>query len=413
MRPQAASFSLLLTVLALSVQAQVGDEKNESYGTNGIDAVDPSSAHSLANSAADVETYTSTYTDVGNAYRFLNGVNQGSDAYRKVDPVATAEASLISYKQNISSVKETILKNLEKFQGHLKTVEKRVNRWNTTLPTLENFADQSGSFIEDFAHHIQSFEVEDLWDLDQTFFLKMEMKARAGNSLGNHIYGWFVNRLNNDDFWGAMTRIYGDYMNEVPYADAYKKAGITPPGLDAVPNEERTPLVAANNIMAGLKRLQELDFAENGCDKAENPELNCSDPTRSSRRNLYIRRFMEAFKEDDLTTQDIDKLNAEIEKRRMEVNYLRKIIAETRVGAQLKFNDLLETIAIQEAKGQRSTCRSYKTMIIDGKLLNDGDANGCNDVVTKLEDGTLVLGAQFGGGLANRHNPAYVMEVAP
>lgn len=407
------AFPLLLLSLSLSVQAQVGDEGSESYGTNGIDAVDPSSAGSLANSAADVEKYTNTYTEVGNTIRILDGVNQGSDAYQKVNPVATAEASLITYKQNITSVKETIIKNLEKFQGHLKTVENRVNRWNTTLPTLESFVDQSGSFIEDFAHHIQSFEIEDLWDIDQTFFLKLEQKARAGDRLGSHIYGWFVNRMNSDDFWGAMTRIYGDYLREVPYADAYKKASITPPGLDAVPNEERSPLVAANNVMAGLKRLQEMDFAENGCDVAENPDLDCTDPTKNSRRNLYVRRFMGAFKEDDLTTQDIDKLNAEIEKRRMEVAYLRKVVAETRVGAQLKYNDLLETIAMLDAKNQRSACRSYKTMIIDGKLINDGDQNGCNDVVTKLDDGTLELGAQFGGANANRHNPAYVMEVAP
>ena len=96
----------------------------------------------------------------------------------KFNPIEKAKGKFKEMVFKYKSTKAGFLKLLYDFSRGvskvLQKVDKRINMWRTTLPTLKSYAKTSKLLVNNTVEVFREFRVKDLWDIDRAWSRKME-----------------------------------------------------------------------------------------------------------------------------------------------------------------------------------------------------------------------------------------------
>lgn len=314
---------------------------------------------------------------------------------QNADPMSLATSSLKDqlgkYRGSLIGWQNLVRESLDKIQNVLSQVSERVNKWRTTVPLLEGYADNAGSIIENTVEHIGSFEISDLWDLDQKFFTELEDNVIQGKGLAMSFAMFLYMRK---DGFGAWSHFFDAFYKEYqsPYLPYFKEYNLMPVTINQLPNEDRIGMVALMEAKIGMDRLNQLSKGETECDP-EDPALDC-DPSPEckvagtckpfTKREEMMKILAEGFKNTKITTEDMDKLTELIQGRRLQIASKRKVIEEVRARMMLRVNDVLSYQQATIAKAQTDACLAQKAQLFDPNHLSNPKylPNTCDDVAT-------------------------------
>lgn len=337
----------------------------------------------------------------------VESVKSAIDAYKAADAaqnasptgIATSAAKdqLFKYKSSVIGTSSWINNTLKKVQNVLDNVSDRVNRWRTTLPMLRSYSETAGNFLENSYEYLGSFEISDLWDLDQTFFRGMEDRVRYGKGLGLSFAFYILRRKDGFGRLGHMFDAFYGSNSEIPFNSVYTTYSLARPEIKDLKNEDRVGMLVVFEGKVGMDRLDLLSKGEYVCDPSD-PELDCNCPEGatckpSTRRELDMSKVVAGLKNPRITTEEIDKLGQTIEERRLQLAAKRKVVQEIKARMQVKFNDVLAYSKAMQGQSQNVACLSQKALLFDKDHSTSPkyQANTCDDVATfKGKQMTLV-----------------------
>ena len=301
--------------------------------------------------------------------------------------LSAAKDQMFKYRSSVVGVTRMIDGAAKTVQKVLDNISDRVNRWRTTLPMLRSYAQSAGDFVENSAEYLSSFEVSDLWDLDQKFFRGLEDRVKYGYGLGMSFFYYILNRKDGFGQFAGMFDAFYQPM-ELPYKYIYNYYSLPTPDIKDLNNEDRVGMVAIFEAQVGIERLNRLSDGEYVCDAAD-PELDCSCPEGSTckpstRRELTMKKIVDGFNNVRITTEDLDKIMERLQARRLEVASKRKVIQEIRARMAMRKNEALSYRAAMEAASQQAACLGSKAMFFDSDHLTSPKylPNTCDDVAT-------------------------------
>ncbi len=120
-------------------------------------------------------------TGVGTA---KTGVKWGKEIKAgEFNPIKKLKGSLKGMVFKYKSAKMgplSLLKDIsKKISKALSKVDKRINMWRTTLPTLKAYAKTSKLLVDNTVQVFKEFKIKDLWDIDRKWNRKMESSVLA------------------------------------------------------------------------------------------------------------------------------------------------------------------------------------------------------------------------------------------
>lgn len=301
--------------------------------------------------------------------------------------LTAAKDEMLKYKSSVVGLATWVNNTLKKVQSVLDNVSDRVNRWRTTLPMLRGYAESAGDFVENTTEYISSFEISDLWDLDQTFFRGLEDRVKYGNGLAMSFYYYILQRKDGFGQWSHFFDAFY-YDRGVPYTYIYERYGLIQPEIKDLPNEERVGMMAVMEAKVGMERLDMLGKGEYACDE-DDPDLECNCPAGSTckpstKRELTMKKLMDGFNNPKITTEDMDKLMEQLQNRRLQIASKRKVIQEVKARMAMRYNDVLSYRQAVRGKTQNAACLSSKALLFDKYHLSSPKylPNTCDDVAT-------------------------------
>lgn len=301
--------------------------------------------------------------------------------------LSAAKDQMFKYKSSVLGVTRMIDGAAKTVQKVLDNITDRVNRWRTTLPMLRSYAQSAGDFVENSTEYLASFEVSDLWDLDQKFFRGMEDRAKYGYGLGMSFFYYILSRRDGFGKFAGMFDAFYQPM-ELPYKYIYNHYSLPTPDIKDLNNEDRIGMEAIFEAQIGIERLNRLGVGEYVCDEAD-PDLECNCPEGaqckpSTRRELSMKTLIDGFNNVRITTEDMDKLMERLQARRLEIASKRKVVQEIRARMAMRQNEALSYRAAMEAASQQAACLGSKAMFFDVEHLNSPKylPNTCDDVAT-------------------------------
>jgi hypothetical protein len=262
---------------------------------------------------------------------------------------------------------------------------------------LETYGKTAGHILESTVRHISSFEISDLWDLDQTFFIKLETDVSQGYNLGLSFFSYLDSRGDGIDKWGGIFHAY-IYSWSVPYIATYNYYGIQPKTVNDLPEDERLDEKAVLEAGIGFQRIQIIEADEQQCDPNDvRLDCNCKDASRKTcgpytLREYYMKSYMDVMQDPTTSMADIEKLTQQIESRRYAVAAKRKILTEVKSRLQMRVNDVDEKKDALEGAAQNTACHNWSQILFDQNHTAYPSFNQsvCDEIGTRDANGNIV-----------------------
>lgn len=150
-----------------------------------------------------------------------------------------------------------IIRNVQKKAHKVITlVSNRVDKWRTTVPKIRSYTQRVVQYADDSYSFAQTFEMNDIWDIDRNFSKELEFRVKRGTRLGTSIWDFLVSRIESKDFLEGLERIlFPDYQ-----ADLGKSALAGFNYHDDPSKSDKVPIFVLNeclNTMGVVKQISE------------------------------------------------------------------------------------------------------------------------------------------------------------
>lgn len=358
-------------VFAQIKQSDIAKDGREPITFRFLQAIDPTNSKSvqLAEKGYDAVTEVG---DAVNTAKTLSDLSSGKMSLNPFDAGYTTavNAAVGDYTSATGGFTRNINKTLERIQNVLDAVTDRVNRWRTTLPLLDSYAQSAGSILENTVEHISTFHVSDLWDLDQKFFVKLEANVAEGHTLAKSFFYFLYSRYSGVNKWGGILDAwYENRVRKLPMDHYYNKYGTPVKTLAQLPEEERLDYKIIQESFMAYKRMELMSKEEYECDIEQldcacNPKENECGP--KTMREWYKTTFMNVLRDPKSTLADIEKAAQQIENRRVEIAAKRKIISESKMRIEMRVVDVVtQRGEVKTGSSQKRACQQWAAALFD------------------------------------------------